>query len=60
MKLVDEGDGRYVGTYTIPANASRDDRALVVRLRRDHIHGSPFSVRVVVGRNFGHLPAHVG
>lgn len=45
VKVEDKGDGTYVGTYTIDANAPVAYQ-LSVLLQGSHIQGSPFHVRV--------------
>ena len=43
----DKGDGSYLATYTVPADAEPGDYTLNVCLDGVHIHGSPFGVKVV-------------
>ena len=40
----DRGDGSYLATYTVPADAEPGDYMLNVCLDGVHIHGSPFAV----------------
>ena len=46
VNLKDKGDGTYLATYTIPADA-KGDHTLSVLLRGAHIQGSPFVVRAL-------------
>ena len=46
VNLEDKGDGTYLATYTVPADAERGDYMLSVLLRGAHIKDSPFAVRV--------------
>lgn len=45
--VMDRGDGNYSASYTVPADAEPGDYTLNVFLHGVHIHGSPFTVRVV-------------
>ena len=45
--VMDRGDGTYSASYTVPADAEPGDYTLNVFLHGVHIHGSPFTVRVV-------------
>ena len=46
----DRGDGSYLATYSVPADAKPGYYTLNVCLDGVHIHGSPFKVHVLPGR----------
>lgn len=51
----DKGDGTYLATYTVPADVEPGRYTLNVCLDGVHIHGSPFTVRVLWNDVFGLL-----